>query len=81
MRIAIFLKFGSTYMRAVDQNHNYKLEWPSQLTHTYTVGQSATVVKILTRVLPLTYCEFVLFFTVDFLDFPLKLLGLITPVQ
>ena len=38
-------------MWAVDQNHNYKLEWPNQggVTHTYTVGQSVTMVKVLTR--------------------------------
>ena len=30
MRIAIFLKFGTIQkvMQAVDQKHNYKLEWP-----------------------------------------------------
>ena len=58
MCIAIFLKFGSI-CGAVDQNHNYKLEWPNQLTHTYTIGRSAAVAKVLTIVSPLTYCEFV----------------------
>ena len=70
MHIAIFLKFGiicGWWTRIIITTWSGLTKGVPR-AHTYTVGRSVTVVKVLTRE-KLTYC-LNLFLTVDFLNFP-----------